>query len=1145
MRVHRKVAATVALALLMAAIVSSSASSAPANTAPGWDVGTLTDSELHALIGQMTLAEEVAMIHGAPEGANCNSNPANGPIFPVISPSVQGCVGQAGYNNGVPRLGIPPLRQTDGPAGVRLNHQETALPAPVGLTATFDRQAAKGYGRVIGREGRATNQDVLYAPMINQVAYPTGGRNFETLGEDPFLAGELVAPEVKGVQDEGLIATLKHFAQNDFENARMQTSIAIGEQTLHELELKSFEKGIGAGAGAVMCAYSRVNDVYSCSNDLLLNQILRGMFGFTGWVLSDFGATHRLSDLINGLDSAMPNGNAAGLVDGDDATPNNLREPPGVGAPGTGHTLTHAILNGTDAVPLANDWPAVPAHSGAEWKAALDNAVFHILTSMNKAGLLEGTQYGSQHTDGTPFVPARPDLAELAPGDFDVAENVAEKSATLLRNDGGLPLRSGDLRKGLVVMGPTATAPYLGGGGSAHVTPFEPVQNPLAALREGAGSRADIGWVPGYDLDGELVPASAVPQGWLRTQISTTQPPSGSAPDPCSGSCAANRVDSTVNAIGADSLPAGTAWRWQGTLTAPSAGSWQLKVFVAGQSSAQLFVDGLTTAQRRINIGAFGTSGGIGGSATPAWDGLNQTQKSHDPSLPQLQQGAFTITLAAGETHSLDLRAYGNSADPLQVRFAWVPPDWQDQKIAEAAAAARAARKAVIFAYDDGTEGVDRGGSDQVVGLKLPGYQDDLIAAVAAANPHTVVVLNTGDPVTMPWAGDVESILEMWYPGQRGAEATADALLGRDNPSGKLPVTFPDGTKFPTFDPGCTDTSITGNCPLYPGTAQPGFVSGLHSYRTITNQLTNGIFQGYRWYDKHDVAPLFAFGHGLSYTSFKYSKLAVRPRGDGFDVSFVVRNTGSRAGAEVPQVYLGAPQDPPAGAQFAVRALAGFERVALDRGESETVKVHIDERELSYWSTSKHDWALALGKRTVSVGSSSRDLRLDATIDVTQPALGEKGIGPDEDANGPGMAEAFRTVPAHAGRIDSLQVFLDGGTRARRLVAGVYADDGGHPGALLASGQLDAPARGDWNEVALSAASIEAGRPYWIAVLGLGGQLVLRDECCSGAGSEPSETSASRTLEALPATWATGAVYPDDGPLSAYAPLLEGGAGSG
>src|SRR5439155_10816074 len=132
------------------------------------------------------------------------------------------------------------------------------------------------------------------------------------------------------------------------------------------------------------------------------------------------------------------------------------------------------------------------------------------------------------------------------------------------------------------------------------------------------------------------------------------------------------------------------------------------------------------------------------------------------------------------------------------------------------------ARTAVVFAYDEGSEGRDRGINDQAAGLALPGYQDALIQAVAAANPHTIVVLNTGDPVLMPWSSRVRAILEMWYPGQEGGEATADVLLGRAEPGGRLPVTFPpNATNFPTFDPGCTDTSPTGNCPLYPGVVGP------------------------------------------------------------------------------------------------------------------------------------------------------------------------------------------------------------------------------------------------------------------------------------------------------------------------------------
>ena len=258
-------------------------------------------------------------------------------------------------------------------------------------------------------------------------------------------------------------------------------------------------------------------------------------------------------------------------------------------------------------------------------------------------------------------------------------------------------------------MGPTATATYVGGGGSAHVTPFEPITNSLAALRDAAGS-STVDYVQGYDLDGQLVPVVggdgprrrdspagrppaadagfAGQNGWLRQQISTTLPASGSEPAACAGTCAADQVDPTVDyTANTSTLPAGTAWRWTTHFTVPAApagsNAWQLKVFVKNQTSAQLFVDGLTTAQRRVNIGAYGVAaGGIGGSSISAWDGLAQANKSHDGL--ELQQAAFTATFAAGETHELDLRAYAGSTDPLSVRFVWVPPDWQAQSIAAA-----------------------------------------------------------------------------------------------------------------------------------------------------------------------------------------------------------------------------------------------------------------------------------------------------------------------------------------------------------------------------------------------------------------------------------------------------------------------------
>ena len=285
--------ALAAVGLSLALGLSSSAPAASAEVGCfggppiGSACGTLSEASLHSLVSDLTLAQKVGLVHGQGETTDpltgCG-NTGQPNAFPVINPGatgsalVAGCVGQAGVNNGVKGLGIPPLRQTDGPAGVRLSHQETGLPAPVGLTATFDRDAANAYGSVIGREGRATNQDVLYAPMINQVAFQTAGRNFETLGEDPFLAGELVADETLGVQSEGLIVTLKHMAMNDFENSRTNTAIKLDERMLHELELQAFEKGIEEGhAGSIMCAYSRISqsdtglDTYSCGNNLLLN----------------------------------------------------------------------------------------------------------------------------------------------------------------------------------------------------------------------------------------------------------------------------------------------------------------------------------------------------------------------------------------------------------------------------------------------------------------------------------------------------------------------------------------------------------------------------------------------------------------------------------------------------------------------------------------------------------------------------------------------------------------------------------------------------------------------------------------------------------------------------------------------------------
>jgi beta-glucosidase len=724
--------------------------------------------------------------------------------------------------------------------------------------------------------------------------------------------------------------------------------------------------------------------VYGCGNSTTIGDVLREQLAFGGFVQSDWGAVHKTTDLVNGDDIEQSSGSNFSVT-----------------------ALTNAVTNGTPAVAATADYPAYPALTGAQWKQALDTAVYQILTTMNQADLLEGTQYGSHFTGTpTPWVPARPDLGSLQADAAKTAQAIAQDSATLLKDDNSvLPLAKADARSGgLVVMGPTAVASYYGGGGSAHVTPYDGSTSPIAAIRAAAGT-SPVSYVPGYDLDGQVVPSSALSApdpaagypnwtltsndqgfagqpGLLRQQITTATVASGAQPVLDLGPGAApDQLDTTVDYTGSSSIPANTAFRWSGLLTAPTnpAGTgWQLKVFVNNQAGSQLFVDGLTTSQRRINIGAYPKA------PSSSYAGLAEGARSHDPANPTLQQASYSVALTPGQQLHLDLRVTAGTS-PSQIQLRWVPPDNQAAAINQAVAAAKTAKKVVLFAYDDGQEGSDRGGSDQAAGLTLPGYQNDLISAVAAANPNTIVVLNTGDAVFMPWAGSVQAILEMWYPGQEGGNATANVLFGKANPGGKLPITFPAAAnQQPMYDPNCTDTSTIGNCPMYPGTVGPSpYLAGATtSYRTITGMQVNGIYEGYRWYDEKGVTPLFPFGYGLSYSTFSYSKLTEKGTrsADGIDVTLTVTNTGNAKGSETPQLYLGPSPDLPGGVAQAVRKLVGFQRVTLAPGASQTITLHVNQQQLSSWSDAAGSWMVGTGARTLYAGSSSRDPRLQKSF---------------------------------------------------------------------------------------------------------------------------------------------------------------------
>jgi len=281
---------------------------------------------------------------------------------------------------------------------------------------------------------------------------------------------------------------------------------------------------------------------------------------------------------------------------------------------------------------------------------------------------------------------------------------------------------------------------------------------------------------------------------------------------------------------------------------------------------------------------------------------------------------------------------------------------------ASAAVLAKSSDVAIVFGVQHESEGSD------LPNLSLPDQQDALIEAVAAANPHTIVVLESGGAVTMPWLDHVSAVLATWYPGIRGAQAIVAILFGDVNPSGKLPITFPKSV---------ADLPHPQEVHQPPGPLTP--VPGIPGYKVNTKifdvPCTAGLEVGYKWYDAQNKTPLFPFGFGLSYTTFAYSDLKVTP-GDALEVSFQVTNTGRRAGQETAEIYAGLP----ASAQEPPRRLVGWQKIALNPGESKTVRVRVQPLYLSIYNIERNGWQLVPGSYTIDVGGSSRDLPLKALI---------------------------------------------------------------------------------------------------------------------------------------------------------------------
>jgi beta-glucosidase len=500
-----------------------------------------------------------------------------------------------------------------------------------------------------------------------------------------------------------------------------------------------------------------------------------------------------------------------------------------------------------------------------------------------------------------------------------IAQRLASDGMVLLRNENGvLPLDTAK-QKTIAVIGPAADV-LVEGGGAASVLPLHTI-TPIQALRARFGDTqihyvpvGGVGFIDPHDtVDGyALAPPASGPDehGVLAEYFDNTS---------FSGTpkvVRTERIPETLSEFGAPvaGLTGNFSLRWTAILTPPASGTYTFGTEMWGKM--RLFLDGKLL--------------------------IDQMQ-----STTALEPRSATIHLEAG--HAYPLRAEYISLGRGVARVFWQMPEGiETTGIAKAVEAAQHADAAIVFAGAWAHEGFDRST------LALPGSQDRLIEAVAKANPRTIVVLQSGEPVLMPWIHNVAAVVEAWFPGEEGGSAIAGILAGDINPSGKLPITFP-----------ANDVQVPASTPeQYPG------ISSVEHY-------SEGLFVGYRWYDAEGHTPLFPFGFGLSYTHFEFTKLSLSRRRDGsLGVRATMTNRGKRAGAEVAQLYLSYPKN----AHEPPHQLRAFSKVQLEPEESKQLSFTLDPRSFSYWSMAEHRWKTAPGPYMISVGDSSRDLSLQESI---------------------------------------------------------------------------------------------------------------------------------------------------------------------
>ncbi|MGD0857727.1 MAG: glycoside hydrolase family 3 C-terminal domain-containing protein [Terracidiphilus sp.] len=795
----------------------------------------------------------------------------------------------------VPRLNVPAYDWWSEALHGVVRPGVTEFPEPIGLAATFDADSVHHMAVAIGTEGRIKHAQEMkdgssgffegldfWAPNVNIFRDPRWGRGQETYGEDPFLTARMGVAFVTGMQGDDpkyyrVISTPKHFAVHSGpEPTRHFADVDVSKHDELDTYLPAFRAAVTEGkAGSVMCAYNAINGQPACANKFLLQDQLRGKWNFQGYVVSDCEAVVNIFR-DHHFTKTQPEASALAVERG----------------------MDNECIDGGAKVEDDHDYrPYLDAYKqGILKESEIDTALIRLFTARMKLGMFDPPEM-------VPYAKIDGKLLDSAEHRA-LARALANESMVLLKNDGTLPLKRGAIK--IAVVGPLVDQTrYLLGNYSGTPTHTVSVLEGLKA----EFPEAQIAFVPGTQFlrsDGDKVPASALttPEGQpgLTVQFSTGDAFRGK------GAVLATRQVSGVD-LKVEDIPKEASGKyplsveWNGYLTANETGEYSIGVR------------------------------GKGGFLSVLIDGKPLATEYLDSERSQAKTGH--IQLERGKKAAVEVRYRVGSAGSVEAQLIWSKYDSKPSPEAVAAAGNADVVIAVLGitsalegeempVNEEGFKGGDR------TGIDLPKPEEELLEAVTATGKPVVLVLANGSALAVNWANaHVNAILESWYPGEEGGAAIAETLSGKNDPAGRLPVTFYTGIdQLPLFED--------------------------YSMRNRTYRYFSG-------------KPLYPFGYGLSYTTFSYSDLAL-PKdaigaGDPITAEVTVTNTGKREGDEVAQLYLSFPNVPGA----PLRALRGFKRVHLNPGESQRVRFELKDRDLSMVSEAGEP-IVADGAYTVSIG---------------------------------------------------------------------------------------------------------------------------------------------------------------------------------